>query len=195
MNTMLKHDEIKINTESRILFPGTLYESVIEHCKRKLSQNYLEGESQERKAFGLIAGRKSGADYIVERCFPLLKNARQLSPYNKIMDSVMAEYGVPSETPFTKRGWVAEPEELLGKIRLIQQDDLILLGAYHIHRVAWPGDPLRDTPTTLDTVLAADSKMFIFIISMVKIDQPLLRAFYEGKRDREVVVLIKNFAK
>ena len=195
MNTMLKHDEIKINTESRILFPGTLYESVIEHCKRKLSQNYLEGESQERKAFGLIAGRKSGADYIVERCFPLLKNARQLSPYNKIMDSVMAEYGVPSETPFTKRGWVAEPEELLGKIRLIQQDDLILLGAYHIHRVAWPGDPLRDTPTTLDTVLAADSKMFIFIISMVKIDQPLLRAFYEGKRDREVPVLIENFAK
>ena len=189
---MLKHDEIIIKTESRILFPVALYGTVIEHCKRKLSQNYLEGENHERKAFGLIAGRKSGADFIVERCFPLLKNARHLSPYNKVMDSVMTEYAVPSETPFAKRGWIAEPKELLGKIRLIQQDNLLLLGAYHIHRVAWPGDPLRDKPTTLDTVLAADSKMFIFIISMVNVYQPLLRAFYEGKQDREVPVLIQD---
>ena len=189
---MLKHDEIIINTESKILFPVKLYQKVLEHCKRKLTENYIEGESHERKAFGLVAGRNNGPDFIIERCFPLLKNARQLSPYNKVIDSAMAEYGIPSETPFTKRGWIAEPEELLGNIRLMQQDNLLFLGAYHMHRVAWPDDPLRDTPTTLDTVLAADSKMFIFIISMVKVDQPLLRAFYEGKPDKEVTVIIKD---
>ena len=192
---MLKHGEIRINTESRIFFPVKLYQAVLEHCKRKLSEDYLEGESPERKAFGLIGGRKNGADYIVERCFPLLKNARQLHPYNKIIDSVMAEYAIPSETPLAKRGWIAEPEELLGKIKLMQQDNLLLLGAYHMHRVAWPDDLLRETPTALDTVLAADSRMLIFIISIVNVDQPVLRAFYEGKPDKEVPVIIKDFAK
>jgi hypothetical protein len=190
---MLKHGEIILNTESRIIFPVRLYQAVIEHCKRKLAENYIEGESPEQKAFGLIGGRKNSTDFIVEKCFPLLKNARQLPPYNKIMDSVMAEYAIPSETPLAKRGWIAAPVELLEKIRLLQQDNLILLGAYHIHRVAWPDDPLRDTPTALDTVLAADSKMLIFIISMVNVEEPVLRAFYEGKPDREVPVLIKDF--
>ena len=192
---MLKHGEIRINTESRILFPVKYYQAVLEHCKRKMTENYLEGESHERKAFGLIGGRRDGSDYIAERCFPLLKNARQLHPYNKLMDTVMAEYAIPSETPLDQRGWIAEPEELLGNIRLMKQDNLLLLGAYHMHRVAWPDDPLRDTPTALDTMLAADSRMLIFIISMVKVDQPVLRAFYEGKPDKEVPVLIKDFAK
>ncbi len=192
---MLKHGEIIINTESRIFFPTKYYQAVLEHCKRKMAENYLEGESHGRKAFGLIGGRKNGADYVVERCFPLLKNVRQISPYKKIMDSVMTEYAIPSETPLAQRGWIAEPEELMWNIRMMQQDNLLLLGAYHMHRVAWPDDPLRDKPTALDTMLAADSRMLIFIISMVKVDQPVLRAFYEGKPDKEVPVLIKDFAK
>ena len=195
VDDMLKHNEIIIKAKSRIIFPVKHYQAILEHCKRKLAENYLDGESHERKAFGLIGGRQNGTDYIVEQCFPLLKNARQLYPYNKLMDSVMAEYAIPSETPLAKRGWIAEPEEFLEKTRLLQQNNLILLGAYHIHRVAWPDDPLRDTPTALDTVLAADSKMLIFIISMVKVDQPVLRAFYEGKPDKEVDVIIKDFAK
>ena len=192
VNEMFMHGEIILNADSRIIFPVNLYLTVIEHCKRKLAEDYIEGESPERKAFGLIGGRKSGTDFFIERCFPLLKNARRLSPYNKIMDSVMAEYAIPSETPLAKRGWIADPAELLEKTRLLQQDNLLLLGAYHIHRVAWPDDPQRDTPTALDTVLAADSKMLVFIISMVNVDQPVLRVFYEGKPDKEVPVLIKE---
>jgi hypothetical protein len=192
---MLKNLNITFQPDCRIIFPAEYYQAVLEHCKRKLTENYIEGESPERKAFGLIGGRKNGADYIIERCLPLLKNARHLSPYSKLMDSVMAEYAVPSETPLAKRGWIAEPEELLGNIRQMQQENLLLLGAYHMHRVAWPDDPLRDTPTVLDTVLAADSKMIIFIISMVNADRPVLRAFYEGKPDKEVPVLIKDSAK
>jgi hypothetical protein len=91
-----------------------------------------------------------------------------------------------------KRGWVAEPQELLQIIRLMQKDNLVLLGAYHMHRVAWPDDPLRDTPTGLDSVLAAGSRMLIFIISMVKADQPVMRAFYEGRPDMEIDILISD---
>jgi hypothetical protein len=192
---MLRHEEIIIDPKSRIIFPVRHYQAVLEHCKRKLAENYLEGESPERKAFGLLGGRKSGANFMVERCFPLLKNARHLSPYDKHMDEIMAEYAIPSETPLARRGWIAEPEELLEKIKLMQQSNQSLLGAYHMHRVAWPDDPLRDTPTTLDTVLAADSGMFIFIISMVTVDQPILRAFYEGRPDMEVDVVVKDLAK
>jgi hypothetical protein len=104
----------------------------------------------------------------------------------------MAEHAIPSETPLEKRGWVAEPQEFLKIIRLLQKNNMILLGAYHMHRVAWPDDPLRDTPTDLDTVLAAGSRMLIFIISMVKADQPVMRAFYEGRPDMEIDILISD---
>jgi hypothetical protein len=59
-----------------------------------------------------------------------------------------------------------------------------------MHRVAWPDDPLRDTPTTLDTVLAADSRMLLFIVSMVTPEQPTIRAFYEGNPDREIPIIL-----
>ena len=73
--------------------------------------------------------------------------------------------------------------------------NFLLLGAYHMHRVAWQDDPLRDMPTALDTILAADSGMLIFIISMVKVNQPTIRAFYEGKPDLEIPIIIEDFAK
>ena len=115
---------------------------------------------------------------------------KQLDPYKEYMDQVMTQYGVVSETPFSKRGWIADPEELLEKIKQIQHDNLLLLGAYHMHRVAWPDDPRRDTPTTLDTVLAADSRMLLFIVSMVTPEQPTIRAFYEGNPDRETPIIL-----
>ena len=155
----------------------------------------LEGETHERKAFGLVGGRKSGSDFLAEKCFPLIKNVRNLEPYANFMDQAMQDHAIPSETPFAKRGWIAEPEELLGKIRQFQQEDQCLLGAYHMHRVAWPDDPLRDRPTTLDTVLAAESGIFIYIVSMVDPTRPLIRAFYEADPAKEIPVLISSLAK
>jgi hypothetical protein len=187
---MLKHDEIIFIPGSRVIFPQANYLAVLDHCKRKLSGNYLAEESRERKAFGLIGGYRSNSDLIAEKCFPLLKNARSSSPYDKHMDSMLAEHAVPSETPLSKRGWIAEPEEYLDRIKLLQQKGMILLGTYHMHRVAWPDDPLRDTPTKLDTVLAADSKMLMFIISMVNTEQPIMRAFYEGQSEKELEIKV-----
>jgi hypothetical protein len=111
------------------------------------------------------------------------------------MDQLMAQHAIPSETPLSKRGWVADPEELHEITRNIQEANLLLLGTYHMHRVAWPDDPLRDRPTTLDTILGADSNMMMFIISMVKSEEPLIRVFYEGKPDKEIPIVIRDFTK
>jgi len=48
--------------------------------------------------------------------------------------------------------------------------------------------PGRDTPTTLDAVLARESEMLMFIVSMVKPERPIIRAFYEGIKEQELPV-------
>lgn len=185
---------ISLNPGSRIIFPIDLLHTVYEHCRRKLAGNYSNGESQELKAFGLVAGNQTDQELRVEKCLPFMKNARRVEPYKTFMDQIMDQHAVPSETPFSKRGWVADPEELLQKMKEIQRENLLLLGAYHMHRVAWPDDPLRDTPTTLDTLLAAESRMLMFIISMVNIEKPVMRAFYEGSPTMELPIIVENHA-
>jgi hypothetical protein len=186
--------KIVLKKGSRVIFPAGQLDTVYEHCRRKLSENYLANESPEQKAFGLIAGYQADLDLTVVQCLPLMKNARQVEPYKKFMDRVMVRHAVPSETPFSKRGWVADPEELMNKTKALHQKKFLLLGIYHMHRVAWPGDPLRDTPTTLDTILGAGSEMLIFIISLVKSEKPRIRAFYEGQPDREIPIVVKDIA-
>jgi hypothetical protein len=66
-----------------------------------------------------------------------------------------------------------------------------MFGAYHIHVVPWPGDPLRDTPTGLDAVLVKGSMMYSFIISMVDPEKPIIRAFYEGEINAETPICIE----
>jgi hypothetical protein len=36
--------------------------------------------------------------------------------------------------------------------------------------------------------------MLIFIISLVKSEKPRIRAFYEGKPDREIPIVVKDIA-
>lgn len=175
---------------SQILLPEKCWQIILEHCRRKMAGLYTSGETEDRKAFGLLAGSISGRTIKVERCLPLLKNARGREPFKEFMDRIMTRHAVPSESPPAKRGWVADPEELSAGIKVCQADGLRLLGTYHLHRVAWDHDPVRDTPTELDTVLAADSRIFMFIISMVDPARPLVRAFFEGLPAREVRVLI-----
>jgi hypothetical protein len=185
----LKYTEFTCEPECRIIFPEDRLQILFNHCRRKLSEQFIQDETRERKAFGLIAGTKNDLTFTVEKCLPLIKNVRAQEPYNEFMDQVIAQHAIPSETPLSHRGWIAEPAELLGKIKQIQQNSLLLLGTYHMHRVAWPDDPLRDTPTTLDTVLAADSSMLLFIISMINPAEPIIRAFYEGNLEREIPII------
>ena len=61
-----------------------------------------------------------------------------------------------------------------------------------MHIVPWDGDPIRDTPTVLDTILAQDSNLFSFIISMVDIEKPSMKAFFEGVLEKELPLVISH---
>lgn len=171
-------------SDTYIAFPDEQREVILGHCRRAL-EAFHAGESDEGKAFGLVFGKVSGKVVAVGNCFPLQRNVRSQSPYKEYMDKVMAEHAIPSVTPLDRRGWVADPQELFARIRECRELGLELVGAYHMHRVGWKHDPVRDTPTKLDTVLAKESGLIMFVISMVQPEHPIIRAFYEGVLEKE----------
>ncbi|MBU0481800.1 MAG: hypothetical protein KKG47_11945 [Proteobacteria bacterium] len=177
-------------TGRSILMPKHIYLAMVTHCFRKLSGEYLENEIREAKAFGLIGGIRNDRGYEIRACLPLLKNVRTDSDQCDFMDGIMAEHAIPSETPLEKRGWVADPGELMSCTRKLRELDCILLGTYHMHRVAWEHDKTRDTPTKLDTILGKGSRLLMFIISMVDPERPILRAFSEGDIREEIPIQI-----
>ncbi len=184
--------ELEAGSVTRIILPIPHWQSIVEHCQRKLSGQYLPEENEGRKAYGLVAGSIECGVGTVGRCIALLKNVREEDPYRLVMDGIMAKHAVPSETPLAKRGWVAEPRELIEVVKGCKRDALVVLGMYHMHRVAWQHDRLRNTPTAVDTVLGEKSRMLIFIVSMVSPEQPTIRAFFEGSLFREIPIIIEN---
>ncbi len=183
----MRYKKGQINT---IHLPRLLWAEMVSHCRRKLHGDYLPGEGQSPKAFGLIGGRIGGGALTVEIVIPLLKNARDCADQKTLMDSAMQRHAVHSETPLDQRGWVADPTELDAALTTLQRQGLRLIGNYHMHRVAWAHDPQRDTPTQLDTILGSASRMFMFIVAMVNPETPTIRAFFEGVQDLEVPIKI-----
>lgn len=167
------------------------YSNVVSHAVRKLTGgHYLEDETPERKAFGMLTGRRTGGEIVVTGVFPLIVNMRHDAGHRTAMDEVVGEYAIPSETPMEQRGWIANPRELLTVERICDDTDWLVFGNYHTHRVAWPHDPLRDTCTELDRMLAAGSGQWTLILSVVELARPRLRAFFEGDNAHEIPILI-----
>jgi len=185
---------ISLDQAQEIICPESKWQEVLEHCRRKLAGDYLEGESRMPRAYGLVAGIQTGSALEVERVLPIKKNVRDQEPYKGFMDKVMKEHAVPSKTPFSKRGWMTDPEELKRCYEACDQEGLMVFGTYHMHVVPWKHDPLRDKPTKLDGVLARNSQLFTFIVSMVDMTRPRIRAFYEALEEREVPILIQDKA-
>jgi hypothetical protein len=175
----------------QIILPETLWQEIVAHCKRKFEGKFLDGESRTRRAYGLVAGIQNEHTMNTERIFSFKKNVRDQEPYKTYMDNLMQEYAVPSETPLSSRGWITDPEELKTCYDRCDQEGLIVFGTYHAHYVSWENDPKRDKPTMLDMVLARNSNLFSFIVSMVDITQPGIRAFYEGSPEREVPIVVQ----
>lgn len=174
----------------RVLLPAQLYTEVVEHGRRKLAGQWEPDEEQAPKAYGLIGAHVEDGTATVTDVVPLRNNLRARADYKDEVDRLMDELAVPSETPFDRRGWVADPREVLAAERRFDAGGSVLLGAYHMHRVAWPDDPRRDTCTALDRALARDSGLLTFILSMVDPDRPVLRAFYEGDNEREARISV-----
>lgn len=184
--------ELKEGATVKVILPIIHWQTIIEHCRRKAAGIYLPDESEEHKAFGLIAGNVADNTMLVQLCLPLKRNARSDEPYKQFMDKLLDEYAIPSKTPLNRRGWVAAPDELRQKITQCQEKQLSLFGTYHSHLIAWQDDPLRDTPTKLDGVLARGSRLLTFVVSMVDPRHPIIKAFYEGDRDREIPIMIRH---
>ncbi len=185
-----------MNTEKHssehILFPEDEYQVMLSHCRRKLGGDFTDDEVPEPKAFGLIGGVRESGGIHIKVCLPLKKNVRQDEEQRDFMNEVMASYAIPSETPLENRGWIADPREMTHCMRELKKNSCTLIGTYHMHRVAWDHDLVRDTPTKLDTMLGKDSRLIMFIVSMVDPDKPILRAFSEGDIDKEIPVTITH---
>lgn len=179
-----------IEDAREIVFPPELYDQLVSHCLRKLRQEFREDETPERKAYGLVGGRIDGNRIVVTQVFPLRRNARWDPQYREDMDRLMDETAIRSETPLDRRGWVADPRELFEAHKTCDREGTVLCGTYHMHRVPWPHDPLRDTCTEIDTRLAARCGMWVLIVSAVDPGRPIVRAFFEGRNEQEAEVRI-----
>jgi hypothetical protein len=187
VRAMVSFEEI-----TSLVLPEPCWEEIQEHCKRKLAGHYLHGESKGRKAYGLVAGIQNGFTLKVERILAAKRNVREEEPYKTYMDKMMEQHAIPSKTPLRKRGWITDPVELKQYYDKCDQDGLLVFGTYHMHVVPWEHDPVRDTPTSLDTALAQDSNLFSLIVSMVDVSRPSIRAFYEGVREKELPILFEE---
>lgn len=173
---------------AQIRLPASCHATMVDHAARKLDGQYVKGETRERMAFGLIAGTVEGDRAVVTAVCPLLRNLRQVGPYREQMDNVIDLRAVDSETENSRRGWMADPLEVLAFDEVCDRRGWVRFGSYHTHRVAWPDDPLRDSCTELDRALARDSDQWMFILSVVDLERPILRAFYEGCNDNEATI-------
>ncbi len=181
----------RIKGIKRFHLPCSKWDEIIYHCNRKLAGRFLPGEDRTKRAYGLVAGTFDGPDFLISLILPLKKNLRAIEPYKGYMDRIMSQSAIPSKTPLSKRGWITDPEELRECCKICDTQGLTIAGSYHVHAVAWSHDPLRDTPTKLDAVLARNSGLFTFIVSMVDVKHPVIRAFYEGIKDKEVPITIE----
>jgi hypothetical protein len=84
----------------------------------------------------------------------LLRNCRDEAHLKPVVDRVMDELAVRSETPLDRRGWVSDPQEVLAADHPFERTGSVLFGGYHMHRVPWDHDPLHDGCTEVDTELA-----------------------------------------
>lgn len=179
---------IGIGSVSSIALSPRDYSELLGHARRKLRGEYLPGEEAEPKAYGLLGGRRREDCLEVTHIFPLRGNLRSEPQFRPAVDRLMAEVAVPSETPMERRGWVAHPDEIRGAEEACDSTGSMVFGSYHMHRVPWSHDPVRDTCTELDTRLAEGSGLWMLILSMVDPDRPVLRAFFEGRNEHEATV-------
>lgn len=177
-----------VDAPREILFPRPLYASMISHAARKIEGHYLEDETPERKAFGLLAGRRRGDTWEVRGVIPLMANLRHDPLRKSDMDEIVDRHAIPSETPNENRGWIAAGREILAAEAFCDDEGWILFGHYHTHRVRWPDDPARDSCTVLDRVLAEGTGTWMFIVSVVDLNRPRVRAFYEGDNEKEAMI-------
>lgn len=179
-----------LRAASSIRLPGKLRSALVGHASRKLRGQYRDDETPVRQAFGLLAGIGSSDVLQTAEIFPLHRNLRTDPVVGREIDTVVRKLATDSRTPLEQRGWIAAPEEVIEVQERCDRAGLTLFGSYHMHQVPWHHDPLRDTPTALDTALGRDQGLWMVILSMVDPERPILRAFWEGQPEVEAELVV-----
>lgn len=181
---------VDLATATSIRLPKRIHSTMVGHASRKLRGRYHVGETRLGQAFGLLAGVCDGETLEASEIFPLRRNLRTDPVHGREIDSVVRELATESRTPVDQRGWIAAPEEILAAEERCAGAGLTLFASYHMHKVPWHHDPLRDTPTPLDTALGRDQGLWMLILSMVDPERPILRAFWEGRSELEANLVV-----
>lgn len=174
-----------------IYIPQALVDIIYDHCKRKNNKIYYDDETKEQKAYGLVGGIRINNNIEIKEISILKDNVRKISPYKEFMDDLMNKYAEPSITALDNRGWVASPLESCQILKKYQDDNIEWVGSYHMHRVAWENDKLRDTPTLLDKKMAENTQQIQFIISVVNPEKPIMKCFFEGNIEQEIPIEVR----
>jgi hypothetical protein len=176
-------------TASSIQLPTAIRAELVGHAARKLRGEHRAGETRQQQAFGLVAGVREGEALKATEAFALRRNLRTDPVRGQEIDAVVRELATDSRTPIDRRGWIAAPEEILAVQERCDRAGLTLFASYHMHKVPWAHDPLRDRPTALDTALGEGQGLWMVILSMVDPTRPILRAFWEGRPDAEAALV------
>lgn len=183
---------MSISNIRQFVLPKQVYTEIIKHALRKVRKEYHADEHPEPKAYGLIGGHTEGDKVRIIGSYPLKKNTRGAAQHKEKMDTQMQAYATPSVTPMEERGWIADADEVWEAVEQFSNKGGLLVGNYHTHRVAWEHDPVRDTCTKIDRQLAKGSGQWVFIVSVVDPDKPILRVFYEGVNEKEATITIQD---
>lgn len=162
------------------------YKKIIQHCRRKLSKNFYDGETKEQQAFGIIIGKKENEKIVITRVEPLKINYRYCQQVSDKMNNFIKDYAIPSGMKIEERAWAADPVELTNILGQLQ-DSEFFLGTYHMHHNAsWNGKYPKQLPTDLDRKLVQNSNLVMFITYISENESTdSIRAFYEGKIELE----------
>ncbi|SEP37752.1 hypothetical protein [Propionispora vibrioides] len=165
------------------------YEKMVRHCLRKLNGMYLLEEYHEQQAYGLLGGSIERNKVVVDTVEPLYLNYRIAGNIKQDMDATIKKFAIPAKLPIEERAWVADPIETKNIINRLKKSGLTLIGTYHMHHSnSWIGLESKELPTTLDRVLASDTELFMFIVSIDEFQNSKIRAFYEGALETEAVI-------
>ena len=165
------------------------YDNIIEHCVRKLNEDYYDDETKEQQAFGVVVGKKSDNDVVVTKIINLKSNYRFETETSKKMNDFIEKYAIPGGIDVSERAWAIDPIEL-NNILLGLEDGEDFLGTYHMHSdMSWKGDFPKELPTKLDRELNIDSELINLIVYIGEKERKI-RAFFESDIDREYEMII-----
>ncbi len=175
---------------NEIIFPKEKYNEVIKHCLFKLDCKELA----QQQAYGFIGGKICEQGLYIEQVAPLIINHRAKDgPTKKYMDDALNMYALPTTIPNEERAWFADPFESKTIIDSFEKNNLQLVGTYHMHHMALmilKEVALWELPSKLDTYLAKDTELFMFIVEATDPLKLKIRAFYEGCLNKEVQIKI-----